>query len=734
MASKLAVLISSIMSGAALAQEAYIPEVVVTAQRTAAPQSKTPIAMSVISGEQLTNGGLDSPSNIAARLPNTYLENANDGLKITIRGVSNADTTEKGDPSAAFMMDGVYIARPQIQNLAFYDLQRVEVLRGPQGTLYGRNATAGVINVISNAPGRQMEATVGLELGNYASRKASAMFNLPVNDMLALRLAAAYNKHDAYLINGSGDGRSLGNDRDDLSVRLSAKLELNKAASLLLRYDHSKVDDNPDNIVPDTNFYHGVITGQPVWYGSGTDTQLTNAFVPPNVRPDQAFSHKKTNGISAEANRDFGPATLTYVGSHRSFDHEFLTNYYYRAIPTFPIGVRQSFDADYAQNSHELRIATNGSGPLSAQAGLYYFREWSDQLYTFRDLQLLGLTPYYVFPHGPTIARSKAAFGQATYRVMDGLRLTAGARYTEDHKSRVGSTNFQQGPVFNPSTDLRFLNAATLDTHKTTWRLGAEYDFNPATLLYASVATGYKAGGFNDGCQAGTSALGIPCPAPVAVAASTLYYQPEELKSWEAGVKSRFWNKRASLNASVFYYDYTNLQVSGVDVIMGAPQFVTKNAAVAAVRGIEADGVIQPTKADRISYGLTLLDAHYRSYTPDGIHSLAGTRLDRAPAHTFTLGYEHAFQLPVGELTAGAVARRSAAYEIGVPTKLLHYHIPSRTQSDLQLGYRPDNANWSLHAYVKNVEDKVQPIAIDSFGMIVPSDPRTFGLRFDYRL
>jgi len=733
MASKLAVLVSGIMSGAALAQEGSIQEVVVTAQRTAAPESKTPVAMSVMSGEQLSNGGFHSPSDIASRLPNTWLENANDGLKITIRGVSNSDTTEKGDPSAAFMLDGVYLARPQVQNLAFYDLARIEVLRGPQGTLYGRNATAGVVNVISNAPTRKLEAAAGVELGNYSSRKANAMFNLPLGDTLAMRIAAAYNRHDAYLNNGQCTGHQLGLDRDDLSVRLSAKWDITPSASLLLRLDHSKVDDNPDNIVPDTNFY-SFASGKPVWYGSSADAQLSNHFMPPNVVPDQGFAHKKTSGIAAEANWDLGPATLTYVGSHRSFEHQFLSNYHYRVAPGVAIGVRQNFDGDYQQNSHELRLASNGNGALTAQGGLYYFSESSDQLYTFRDLQLLGLPPYYVFPHGPTLARSKAVFGQATYKLADNVRATAGARYTDDHKSRVGSTNFQQGPVFNPATDLKLLNAAALDTNQTTWRLGVEYDVLPATMLYATLSTGYKAGGFNDGCLAGTTALGISCPAPVAVSESQLLYQPERLKSWEAGAKSRFWDKRASLNVAAFYYDYSNLQVSGVAVVMGAPRFLTNNAAAATVRGLEADGVVQATAADRVTYGFTLLDAHYDSYTPDGIHSLAGGKLDRAPAHTITLGYEHRFRLPIGELRAGGTARRSAAYEIGVPTALLQYRVPAFTQTDLQLGYRPDHAKWSLHAYVKNVEDKVRPLTIDSFGMSVPSDPRSYGVRLDYRL
>jgi len=722
--------LSLMLAGASHAQ---IQEVTVTAQRAPSLESKTPVAMTTLSAEQLTDAGIDNPAGIGARLPNVELDNAADGLRITIRGVSNADTTEKGDPSAAFLMDGIYIARPQIQNLSFYDLERVEVLRGPQGTLYGRNTTAGVINVISKTPTSKFEAWAATEFGNYRSRKASAMVNLPVNDMLSLRAAVSLNQHDSYLTNGQHTTYTLGKDRDDLSARLSGRLKITRDATLLLRYDHSKANDNNDSFVPDTNFYTGVASGQPVWHGSSTGAQLTNGFVPPNAVPEQGYSHKTTEGVSADLSWDLGPATLYYLGAHRSYQQDALANFYYRVAPTLALGVRQNFSGDYAQNSHELRLATNSDGPLSAQAGLYYFREQSSQIYTFRDLQLIGLPPYYVFPHGPTIATSKAIFGQATYRITDQLRATAGARYTDDSKSRVGSTNFQQGAVFNPATDFAVLNAASLTSHQTTWRLGADYDLAPSTLLYGTIATGYKAGGFNDGCLAGSSQLGLSCPAALAVPADTLLYKPETVRSYEAGIKTRFWNNRASLNLSAFHYDYSNLQLSGVAIVAGAPRFVTASAGEASVKGLEAEGQATLTPQDHISYALALLDAHYLRYRPDGVHDWAGNPLDRSPSHTLTLGYEHGFRLAVGELAAGLRARRSASSIIAVPSQLLEYRIPAYTESDATLHYRPAGASWSLLARVKNIENKVRPIAIDSFGMTVPSDPRTVDVCVDYR-
>ena len=710
-----------------------IPEVVVTAQRMVSTESRTPVAMSVLGGGQLKEAGIDRPSDLAARLPNVHLNGAADGLKITIRGVSNADTTEKGDPSAAFMLDGIYIARPQAQVMSFHDIARVEVLRGPQGTLYGRNATAGVVNVIANPPAQVLEGAASVGAGNYGSRKASAMLNVPLSEALAIRAALAYNQRDSFLINAQRTPHTLGLDRDDRSARLSARLALGKSGSLLLRHDRSEVRDSNDSIVPDTNFYTGVSTGKPVWYASGTEQRLTNAFVPPNTVPAQGFSDKTSSGTGAELTWDLGALTLSYLGAHRDYRHDTLANFYYRVAPTFAVGVRQNFSGDYAQDSHELRVATNRAGPLSAQAGLYYFREESAVVYSFRDLELVGLPPYYVFPNGPTVARSRALFGQATYSIVPRARLTAGVRRTEDNKSRVGSTNFQQQAQFNPATDLRMLNAASLNTTKTTWRLGAEYDLAPATMLYGALSTGYKAGGFNDGCVAGTSALGITCPAALAVPASTLVYQPEQLRSLEAGLKTRFWRNRATLNVTAFAYDYTNLQLSGVTIVRGAPRYVTDNAGEASVKGLELEGVVKATRSGTFNYSLALLDAHYVAYTPDGVHSWAGNKLDRAPARTVSLGYEQRFALAGGQLKAGVSARASSDYTIGVPNQLLQYPIPARTTADASLGFSPGASNWSVHAVVRNISDKVAPIAIDSFGMLVPSDPRTVDVRLDYK-
>lgn len=737
----LALAIAGIVCGtAAAAQEApgataagnagdgRIQEVTVTAQRTSSVESKTPVAMSVVDGAALAAAGIERPSDIGARLPGVAIDGAADGLRITIRGVSNADATERGEPSAAFMMDGVYIGRPHGQNLDFLDVERVEVLRGPQGTLYGRNTTAGVINVISRAPGARFEGAAGVEMGNHGSRKADAVLNVPVSDAIALRAAVSANRRDSLLRNGQGTPHTLGQDRDATTGRLSAKFALGSSASLLLRLDRSVQRDNNDVIVPDTNFYQGIESGNPQPYDGGTAARLTNAFVPPNTVPEQGHSRRASTGLGADFSWDLGPATLYYLGSHRRFDHDFLVNYYYRIMPGFALGVRQLFDGSYQQDSHELRLASNRRGPLSAQAGVYWFREEMAQLATFRDLEPIGLPPYYVFSSNPVTSHSRALFGQLTWSANERLRLTAGARRTEDRKSRYGSTSLQAGDAFDPATDLALPNAATLAMGKTTWRLGAEFDLAPSTMVYGTVSTGYKSGGFNDGCLAGPD-----CPRILAVPESTLVYRPETLKSYELGLKSRFWANRASLNLTAYRYAYDNLQLSSVAMVQGVPRFVTTNASAASVKGLEVEGAVKPVPAGRLSYTLALTDAHYLAYSPDGVHSWAGYKLDRAPRAVFTLGYEHGFHLRDGVVKAGLFSRSSSESTIGVPTQLLRYRIPGRTETDASLGYAPLGSPWSVLLRVKNLQNKVEPVTIDSFGMTVPSAPRAVALRVDYR-
>jgi iron complex outermembrane receptor protein len=205
------------------------------------------------------------------------------------------------------------------------------------------------------------------------------------------------------------------------------------------------------------------------------------------------------------------------------------------------------------------------------------------------------------------------------------------------------------------------------------------------------------------------------------------------VRAYEAGIKTRFWDRRASLNVAVFHYDYRNLQLSNEVVVNGRPRYETTNAGEASVRGLEADGQVLATRADRFTYALTLLDAHYVDYMPDGVHSWSGVKLDRTPARTLSLGWEHRLHLAGGTLAGGVGTRASASYLLNVPQAGLKFRVPGHTESDLHLGWEPDGARWSVLARVRNLENEVRPMTISSSGLAVPTEPRTADVRFDYR-
>ncbi|RJG22077.1 TonB-dependent receptor, partial [Massilia cavernae] len=206
---------------------AAIQEVIVTAQRIAQPASKTPLSLVAVSGEDLKAAGAINAANLTEMVGNVHIgEGSLGAMKVTIRGVGSGDVTDKGDPSASFNLDGVNIARPQGAGLAFFDLERVEVLRGPQGTLYGRNSTAGAVNLITNKPTDKFEGAASVEFGNYDTQRFDGFLNVKINDVISVRGAVASTKHDGYLNSTQNLAKNL-DDQDVQSARLHALFKFN---------------------------------------------------------------------------------------------------------------------------------------------------------------------------------------------------------------------------------------------------------------------------------------------------------------------------------------------------------------------------------------------------------------------------------------------------------------------------------------------------------------------------
>lgn len=732
-----------------------LEEIIVTANRTETELSKTPVALSVLSGDALISAGITNPTELADRTPGLSIDR-NNGLQLTIRGVSSTDNTEKGDPSAAFLLDGIYIARPQAQEVSFFDLARTEVVRGPQGTLYGRNTTAGLLNVISARPAQELGASVDATIGDFNARQITGMVNVPVSDAVALRAAVNYDRRDTYMIGNPQSPFSNDPAKDNLSARVSALFKISNTMELVVRADYSEIqgkfwrEDNFNSALI-SNLYEVPLRVPPPGQrginpryigGSSEDRRRITYDDSRSIEVDD-----DTWGLMAEFNWDLSDATtLTYIGSYREFDRYEQFPLYLGSVPGVThITNPSQFTGSYDQDSHELRIAYDG-GRLDFQAGAYYFKETSGI-----ELAIIGLnaptpgTDGYVFgfPQNPTESESKALFGQATFSLMDRFRLTAGLRYTEDEKSRVGATinhrsldeplDFTQS-ASNPLPDS--LNSAAVSYEETTWKAGLEFDATDTTLVYATASTGYKAGGFNDGCLAGDA----NCNSPINAAA--LFYDPEELTAYEIGVRSRIGNV-ARVFASFFHYDYEDLQLSQTSSVCGGPCQVTSNAGQAEVDGVELEAQYEPNDRNRIDASISWLDARYTDYEIVPGVNFAGEPLNRSPEWTLGLGYTHTFPLSNG---AGIVfdvhSRYVDSYAILSTALVAQFEQPSFTKTDVSIGYHSDGNTWYVEAFAKNLEDEVTlgmaaiSVAFPGLndGTVSLGAPRTYGLRLGYRL
>ena len=696
-------------------------EVIVTAQKVAQPASKTPVALSVVSGDDLKDAGINDARALAEVTPSLNMAQESGKLQITIRGVVSLDMTEKGDPSAAFNVDGAYIARPEAQMGAFMDLDRVEVLRGPQGTLYGRNATAGAINLITAKPGNRFAAKIEGEVGNYGARRVEGMINVPINEVFSLRAAASKSQHDSYINPGPNTDIPL-DSHDDYAGRLHLLAKISADTSLLLTAETSHQGGGGATPVPIGNFFSGTYidalpfsppnTGNniqnPVYVDKGSAAQRTAGL---RFQATDAHRNNTADALRAEFKKGLGFAELTYqLATMKSKVDEVQNGIYFG----FPFRGEVPGSAD--STSHELRLNSLGTGPLRWVAGLYAFDEKIHRgtaYKTFITAPFGAFTvnvPFNIDVHN----QSKAAFGQLTYALQPQTRITAGLRYTQDDKS--GTDTLAGTPATPPATSSPAAYATSVSYTNTSWKLGVDHDLSPGTLLFASVATGYKAGGFNDQASAGA-------------------YKPENLTAIEAGLKSKLMDGRLQLGANLFHYDYKDMQLNSVVCRTNDPSTcgsVTTNAANSKIDGLEVEARLMVGENGQLRASLSQTEAKFGTYKPNATDDWTGQRLDRAPQSVVSLGYTHRFGLASGaDITASMGSRFNSGYTISDPAAGVRYGQPSFQKTDFSLGWTSADQKVQAQVFVKNIEDKItiESRVPGSFGI---GDPRTFGVRASY--
>ena len=679
-------LVAAVFANIAHGADQTIPEVIVTAQKRAESASRTPVALTALTAADLEKRGVQNAADLTNVVPNVQIGTADAGnTNIYIRGIGSNNTTEGGDPAAAFHLNGVYLGRPDEARTAFFDVARVEVLRGPQGTLYGRNATAGAVNVISGKPENTLGGKVSFEAGNFGLRRMEGMVNLPVNDMLALRLAVMGEQRDNYVRTAAPD-----NQQTTRGARLHALLKYSSDGSLLVSVDHTTIK-GPNNA--------GVVL--PISDERGAAGQ-TN---PSTLDADGDANYK---GISAEWNQDFALGTLTYLAAKR--ERSIASSSY--ELGGF--GPSTSFSKGHAsQVSHELRLSSLGEGRWKWVAGAYVYDEHQQSAFSFSNGVLTGGMPNFQ-------SASRALFGQATYSVTPALRITGGLRTTRDSKSSENGTSVFT--LFGPP--VTSITNADRDWKKTDGKLGIDYELSKGTMVYATAATGYKAGGFN----ASNAAASFP----------VTYYNPEKLASIEGGLKTKILGNAGQLNVGVFHYSYKDLQVGTiVSAGGGAGVSIVNNAATATVNGMEADVKIRVSTSGTFDGSVAYTDASYDEfknciYEPtNAVHDCSGNALRNAPRATLALGYEHRIPVGAGTVTLRADTRFSSKY-FNDDTNSALFRQKSYTRSGVSARYDAPDYKYFVTAYARNLENR--NVMVSRYPAVVGSSsgyyaaPRTFGM------
>jgi iron complex outermembrane receptor protein len=699
-----------------------LEEVIVTTQRRSTDVQTTAAAVTAFSADDLALRSASSVEDLNSLSSSVLVSSFQGEAQIYIRGIGYSSIVGGSDSSTAFHSDGVYISRPAGAIPAYLDVERVEVLRGPQGTLYGRNATGGSVNVISKGPGDHFEYDTQLTAGNYDRYRVAGAIGGPVSDRLGIRFAASRETRAGYTtLLRPGGGSDDAEDKDEWMARLTVEATPSDVMTLVLKADYYEADD-----------------AAVVWhyFGDGTATNpIYQALVPPSIRSRpysrtyasdlDHFNKARAAGVSGKVQWALGDYTLTSLTSYREtrpLNHDDLD-----ASPVF--GVDQLRMEDQDQVSQELQLTSPTSGRLQWIVGAYYFDEknfirneyflpFTDALFGLPDDPACCLLEL----NGRTTTRAYALFGEATFKLTDRFDLLLGGRYSDEQRGGENLVVFRDAPL------TIFDNVAAFDA-KTfssfTPKAGLNFMLSDAAFMYVSASRGFKSGGFNPGSYQNES------------------FDPEQIWAYELGAKFTLLDGRLRLNTAVFDYDYTDLQVQDVE----NNNVVIRNAAEAQVRGIELESSWLATKALRLDANVTWLNAEFTGGAlPDpkfparGVQPLSGKKLPRAPEWKAGIGAQYVAD--VGE--SGTLTFR-ADYVWQDEIFFSAFNVAQLSEGSYgwakaRLVYTNETGGWSIAAFVDNATDEAVAtnkifdgdiIGSTVVGSLAP--PRTYGIELTLR-
>ena len=657
-------------------------DIVVTAQKKSESLQNVPAAVSVVDNERLAALGVTNLTQVSNLAPGLSITPVRTQAFVFLRGVGQTLTSPNADPAVATNLNGVYLPA-EIAGTAFFDVDRIEVLPGPQGTLYGRNSTGGVINLISRTPGDRVSANGFLELGNYDRVQVVAAVDLPITGTLASRTAGTVLRRDGYFNNGEDDQRTFA-IRETLLWRPGPGTTITGVAT----YNHEGGIGNVLQNIPFQECGPRCATFNPRALGYRNNVDVFEGSLQ----------------VEQELARD---VSLTYIGGYSYLDM-LVRNTIFTGPPIAPLAIDETIESQ----SHELRL--NGRlGALEAVLGAYYFDQ--DSFYQQDARPTPAARLFNPFDGG---SRGEAVFGQATYSLTDALRFTGGLRYSHTVKT-IDGFNSTLNPagvrvLFRPYAGRSSLN-------RVDWKAAVEVDVTPDTLLYGNVATGFTPGGFSTG----PAIVGQLAAAP---------FKPVYLRAYTGGVKNRLLDGALTLNVEGFYYDYKNYQVSARDILTA--QNLVFNAEKATVYGVEVQSRVRIGRNGDLSLGATYLHAEAdRLRTPTA--SFDGFDLPYSPKWTVNAFYQHRFEVGGGAELRGSANFKYTSGRWAIYTHAPGFYIDANTRTDLNFGYFAPEERWSLQAFVRNVEDN---LVKTNCGNALPGlagcgfeAPRTYGATLGFK-
>lgn len=717
--------------------EERLEEIVVTAQKRTEVLQKTALAISAVTGSALVDTGTTDPQGLTDLVPGVEVGYNNSNTTFSIRGISSTTDATLGDAAVAFHLDGVFEGRPSAASGLFYDLARVEVLRGPQGTLYGRNATAGTINVVTNRPNfGGYSGEVQLETGNYGLVRTEAVFNAPLSDTFALRGAAQTLRHNAYLNTGY-------NDADDIAARIQGLWRPTENFSVLLFGDYFHQGGVGNGFV---QFPYDPNNPVPLPLGSNPWRTVVPQITMSNYPSPEGRTDNTSWSTHLELNWDLGDVVITDIAAY----HKLRVDYF-----AFGNSVDNTQYDNETETSNEFRLASAGHSPVKWVAGLFYHNEEQPYTQIFYDnvppqnpdcctYPGQGDSLHFIYPKISN--PSYAAFGQITVPVSATWRLTGGLRWNRDHKRVIGATYRFFGedtiPFFGPTIpagtqQLSVATDADATWQKVTWKAGVETDLTDDSLLYANVSTGYKQGGVFAGAPPNT-------------------YRPESITAYEIGSKNRFLDNRVQVNADVFYYKYRDYQVDQLEdlpVPGGGYSFGDDifNAARATEYGGELETRWLVTDHDELQINFAYLHAVFNEFlfplqaqppfngvpNPVTFADLSGTAPTSSPKYTGTIGYQHTFTLGNDQtlewlLQSHLESQYWLTVDHGLDPNKTNSRQPNYSRSQTAFTYHGRENKFSVQLYVRNIENKAV-INTYSYSGAPPayasiSAPRTYGI------